>query len=150
MQDLYTYISEGILGDIDKTLNANDDFVNAAHEEFDSMVSKLSNHNTWVKKKFSTYRGDRISYRLMFNIKNISNLFGFAPNNILLIAVIKNNEHDNWELCIMLHNDRTAVKDYKSIRKEISQLNAKSFPAFLKNYILPYFKDLNTFAQAFK
>ena len=140
---------EASILDIDANIKAGDDLNNAVNQEWENIKSAVSQHKLWEKKVTSNFRGNRTRYRLNFSIKNIAEAFHLKPNNLLLVDAIKNDESGNWEICLMLHSNNGGVSDYKSIRKEVRQMHAKTFPTLIKEYILPYFKDINTFIKLF-
>ena len=139
-----------ILGDVEDAMKSGDDLIDTAMQEFEKIMSTVSQHKLWDKRTLSYYKGNRTVYVLNFWLKNISKAYDLKPNDLLRINVIKNNESGNWEICLLLNSNNGPVKDYKSIRNEISQNQVKNFPALIKLYVLPYFKDINTFIKLFK
>ena len=148
MKTLKDVLEASIL-DIDANMKAGDDLNNAVNQEWENIKSAVSQHKLWEKKVTSNFRGNRTRYRLNFSIKNIAEAFHLKPNNLLLVDAVKNDENGNWEICLMLHSTNGSVHDYKSFRKDVSQKQVRNFPTLIKEYILPYFKDINTFIKLF-
>ena len=138
-----------ILGNVEDTMKIGDDLIDKANQEFENIKSAVSQHKLWNKKVVSNFRGNRTIYRLDFSIKNIAEAFRLNPNNLLLVDVVKNDESGNWEICLMLHSNNGSVSDYKSIRKEVRQMHAKTFPMLIKLHVMPYFGYLNTLISLF-
>ena len=148
MKTLKNVLEASIL-DIDANIKAGDDLNNAVNQEWENIKSAVSQHKLCEKKVTSNFRGNRTRYRLNFSIKNIAEAFHLKPNNLLLVDAIKNDESGNWEICLMLHSNNGGVSDYKSIRKEVRQMHAKTFPMLIKLHIMPYFSHLNTLISMF-
>ena len=148
MKTLKDVLEASIL-DIDANIKAGDDLNNAVNQEWENIKSAVSQHKLWEKKVTSNFRGNRTRYRLNFSIKNIAEAFHLKPNHLLLVDAVKNDESGNWEICLMLHSNNGGVSDYKSFRKDVYQKQVRNFPTLIKEYILPYFKDINTFIKLF-
>jgi hypothetical protein len=148
MKTLKNVLEASIL-DIDANMKAGDDISTGVNQEFEKIKSAVSQHKLWEKRVTTYFLGNRTRYRLIFSIKNIAEAFHLKPNNLLLIDVVKNDESGNWEICLMLHSTNGSVHDYKSFRKDVSQKQVRNFPTLIKEYILPYFKDINTFIKVF-
>ena len=146
---LHSLYEASLLGDIEDTIKTGDDLNNAVNQEWEKIKSAVSQHKLWNKKVVSNFRGNRTIYRLDFSIKNIAEVFRLKPNNLLLVDVVKNDESGNWEICLMIHSNNRSVSDYKSIRKEVRQMHAKTFPMLIKLHIMPYFSHLNTLISMF-
>ena len=160
MKNLKTYILEAslssnkldessILGNIEDTMKAGDDLNNAVTQEWENIKSVVSQHKLWEKKVTSNFRGNRTRYRLNFSIKNIAEVFHLKPNNVLFIDVTKNDDNDNWEICLMIHSNNGGAFSCKTIGKEVSQTSVKTFPTIIKRHIMPYFSNINTLIKAF-
>jgi hypothetical protein len=130
-------------------MKAGDDISTGVNQEFEKIKSAVSQHKLWEKRVTTYFLGNRTRYRLNFSIKNIAEAFHLKPNHLLLIDAVKNDENGNWEICLMLHSTNGSVHDYKSFRKDVSQKQVRNFPTLIKEYILPYFKDINTFIKVF-
>lgn len=143
-------VYEASILDIDANMKVGDDLNNTINKEFENIKHVVSLHRVWEKRVTSNFRGNRTRYRLDFSIKNIAEVFHLKPNNLLLVSVVKNDESGNWEICLMLHSNNGFVSNYKSITNEVRQMHAKTFPMLIKEYILPYFKDIDTFIKLFK
>ena len=141
MKTLKDVLEASIL-DIDANMKAGDDLNNAVNQEWENIKSAVSQYKLWEKKVTSNFRGNRTRYRLNFSIKNIAEAFHLKPNHLLLVD-------GNWEICLMLHSNNGGVSDYKSIRKEVRQMHAKTFPMLIKLHVMPYFCHLNTLISMF-
>ena len=149
MKNIIDLYEASLLGDIEDTMKSGDDLNNAVTQEWENIKSVVSQHKLWEKKVTSNFRGNRTRYRLNFSIKNIAEVFRLKPNNLLLVDVVKNDESGNWEICLMLHSNNGSVSDYKSIRKEVRQMHAKTVPMLIKLHVMPYFGYLNTLISLF-
>jgi hypothetical protein len=137
-----------ILDEIEDTMKAGDDLNNAVNQEWENIKSTILLPKLW-KKKIHFLTPNKTEYRLNFSIKNIAEVFHLKPNNVLFIDVTKNDDNDNWEICLMIHSNNGGAFSCKTIGKEVSQTSVKTFPTIIKRHIMPYFNNINTLIKAF-
>ena len=147
MKNLYTYISEGILNDIDDTISKTDSFIDAANVEFEKLQAAATNPKMYNKTK-SRHAED---YRIGFKAPNLLRMLGDTKNDLITVVVVKDKYWNRWEFSVLLHSNTGAIRNNQCA--EISMaLTAFDVPVnkFINTYVVPVFKDIDSLKEFMK
>lgn len=147
MKDLYVYINEGILNDIDNTISKTDSFINAANVEFEKLQAAATNPKMYNKTK-SRHTED---YRIGFKAPNLLRMLGDTKNDLITVVVVRDNYRNKWEFLVLLHSNTGAIRHNQCAELSMP-LTAFDVPAskFINTYVVPVFKDINSLKEFMK
>lgn len=147
MKNLYKYINEGILNDIDDTISKTDSFIDAANVEFGKLQAAATN-----PKMYNKTTGRHVEdYRVGFKAPNLLRMLGDTKNNLITVIVVKDKYWNKWEFSVLLHSNTGAIRHNQCA--EISMpLTTFDVPAnkFINTYVVPVFKDINSLKEFMK
>ena len=152
MKTLYN-VYEGLLAGMGDTLNAGDQLFTKACSELSSIKTYAdhSNHKLWNKRRFG-YEG--YEYRASFDVKNLAAVLGYDSTiDVLSFTITKDDGWNEWVILLVFCNDyyRTTNRDnWQHAKYKISIDKVKTFPALLKKYVDPIFKDIDSLKKFMK
>lgn len=141
MKNLYKYINEGILNDIDNTISKTDSFIDAANVEFEKLQAAATNPKMYNK---TTSRYDE-DYRIGLKAPNLLRMLGDTKNDLITVIVVKSKYWNRWEFSVLMHSLTGSIRNNQCA--EISMaLTAFDAPVnkFINTYVVPVFKDINS------
>ena len=147
MKNLYTYVSEGILNDIDDTISKSDSFVDAANTEFEKLqaaATKPKMYNKLIRRMVE-------DYRVGIEAPNLLRLLGDTKNNLITVVVVKDKYWNRWEFSILRHSNTGAIRNNQCAEFSMP-LTAFDGSAnkFINTYVVPVFKDINSLKEFIK
>lgn len=144
MENLYTYISEGILNDIDDTISKTDSFIDAANAEFEKLQAAATNPKMYNKTK-SRHSED---YRIGFKAPNLLRMLGDTKNDLITVLVVKDKYWNRWEFSVLLHSNTGAIRNNQYAELSMA-LTAFDVPVnkFINTYVVPVFKDIDSLKE---
>lgn len=147
MNNLYTYICEGILNDIDDTISKTDSFIDVTNVEFEKLQAAATNPKMYNKTK-SRHAED---YRVGFKAPNLLRMLGDTKNDLITVIVVKDKYRNRWEFSVLLHSNTGAIRNNQCAEFSIP-LTAFDVPAnkFINTYVIPVFKDINSLKEFMK
>lgn len=147
MKNLYEYINEGILNDIDNTISKVDSFIDAANAEFKILQTAATNSKRYNK----TRRHDVEDYRVGFKAPNLVKLLSDTKNDLITVIVVKDKYWNRWEFSVLLHSNTGAIRNNQCAELSMA-LTAFDVPVnkFINTYVVPVFKDINSLKEFMK
>lgn len=147
MKTLIQYINEGILGDIDDTMKAGDDFSNSIDYELKSITNKILDESNWNKLKSNNQPVYQFEIKIPLICK-LLNQKGSGKN--LFISIEHNQRIGIWSGCLMLCDEKHSFRGAIDIYRTWSEKKYKNFEELLKNTIVPMLKDIDTLSSELK
>lgn len=147
MENLYTYISEGILNDIDDTISKSDSFIDAANVEFEKLQAAATK-----PKMYNKLIGRMVEdYRVGIEAPNLLRLLGDTKNNLITVIVAKDKYWNSWDFSILRHSNTGAIRNNQCAELSMP-LTAFDGSAnkFINTYVVPVFKDINSLKEFIK
>lgn len=147
MKNLYKYINEGILNDIDDTISKTDSFIDAANAEFKTLQAVATN----PKKYNKTNSRSAEHYRVGFKMPNLLKMLGDTKNNLITVIVIKDKYRNKWEFSVLLHSNTGAIRNNQCAELSMPLIAFDvSVNKFINTYVVPVFKDINSLKEFMK
>ena len=142
---------EGILADVEDTIQSGDRLFEKAEKEFLDLQKYLTNPRFPIK---GTYKS-RVEWRYGFNVENLCKLigsYGFDKLSYVSTVTYKYKPSGNWEfmLYFTVDNRYGVNSNARMATLKASSTKYKTYPEFVKGELVPLFKDMNTFIEFIK
>lgn len=147
MKNLYVYISEGILNDIEDTISKTDSFIDVANAEFGILQAAATNPKRYNK----TNSRSAEHYRIGFKAPNLLKMLGDTKNDLITVIVVKDKYRNKWEFSILLHSNTWGIRNNQcaELSMPLTAFDA-SVNKFINTYVVPVFKDINSLKEFIK
>lgn len=147
MKDLYAYVSEGILNDIDDTISKYDSFIDAANAEFEKLQAAATNPKIYNKTKSRSAE----HYRIGFKAPNLLKMLGDTKNDLITVIVVKDKYRNKWEFSVLLHSNTWGIHNNQCAELSMPLVAFDvSINKFINTYVVPVFKDINSLKEFMK
>ena len=134
--DLY----EASILDIEGNLSV----VDKINDQFETIKSLITDPD-----KYSKINRHSNMFLEIKNVEDILSFVGLNKQTSLIVSITKRNEYVGWGAYENFWNFNILIKDDKDIEFKTGA-RGLSFPKFLKKYIEPHFKDLESFIKFIK
>lgn len=157
MKTLKYILTEGILSDINTTIDTSDSLIIGAHAEFEDLKKFVLDKKNWEKD--SHILPKRNDYFTCYTCKpwktceEFLKLYFNETALFLMIDVTEDTGKMQWHIHICSRSGKKLKPDLDVIKLvpiESKGTRKQSFDAFFKKYLLPKFEDIETFVNWIK
>lgn len=137
-------IYEGVLSDIEGTLQQGDEFFKNVESEFNQLKRGAINSSWYNKFTRSNYT----DYRVGIKAVNLLKYLGDKHNELITIIIDKERYSNKWSISILFHSSNNSTASFNMINIPVASDHLSfRFPKLLKQYIEPIFKDIDSFKK---
>ena len=148
MKTLKEILEKSILSDIDTTLSDGDKYVININNEFDHIKFMFSNKDNWEKTIYKLPKNKKITNYTCKDSKYCYEFIKFYFDmNSSGLSIDVEDDNTQWNIKIATLYGKEILKVNKTAQKRTSN---QTFNDFFKKYLLPKFKDIETFVDWIK
>jgi hypothetical protein len=148
MKTLKEILEKSILSGMDATLSNGDKYVININNEFDYIKSIFSDNDNWEKTIYKLPNNKKFIYYTCKSSKNCYEFIKFYFNmESSGLNIDVEDDNTQWNIKIATLYGKEILKVNKTAPKRTSK---QTFNDFFKKYLLPKFKDIETFVDWIK